>query len=408
MVGTPSYMAPEQLNGRPADHRADIYSLGVMLFELTTGRRPFDGPNLIAVGVNALKQPTPQAAEIEPSVPLEVSDLIARCMARDPASRPASMAAVKVEIDQLRSMVRADADSAAPAETRVWPKVQRLPQRAVMTGVALLTAVALAGWGISWSRSAVPVAGQLPYVAVMPLTNLSGQASNDHLGVGIADALTTGLTKLSTISVIPRESTAASARSASEPATLAAELGVDFLVLGSLQRSGDNIRVDARVINRAGAVAWAGSAEALVSNLFDIERRLAEQVVEALRVRVSPAERRQLAAPPTRSAAALEEVPGAASCSSRKPIPPASTSNPRVRACHRARRSVLASARRSRRGLRQEIHDHQRPRLDDEGARLRVAGSRIRLGQIRCGCWSRTFTRRPAAMLRLWRSYALS
>ena len=308
IFGTPAYMAPEQFGG-VVDHRSDIYSLGVILFELVTGRRPFQGHDFTAVAINRLSEPAPSASDIEPSVPPGLSDLISRCLARNPGDRPSSADALKSELEQIRTSFGAS-EPEAPRALAAW--IRRAVRRTKATSssrvagwsAAVAVVAGLAGM-LDWGPREPLVTGH-PTIAVVPFQNLSGLEANDYLGVGIADALTSSLSKVSSVSVVARDAVNSSARSTSDLAALARDLGVNLLVQGSLQVSGDRLRADATLVRPDGTVLWAGGSEALATNLFAIERQLAERLVEGLRVMVSAAERRQLTIPPTSNQMALD------------------------------------------------------------------------------------------------------
>ena len=311
IFGTPAYMAPEQFGGA-VDHRADIYSLGVILFELVTGRRPFQGHDFTAVVLNRLSDAAPSASDIEPSVPPGLSALIARCLSRDRADRPASAAAIKTELEQIRAAL-GDAEPEAPRPLTIWMRraVRRVrasaaSRVAAWTAAATMVAVISLAGVLDWRAPARPLVSDHPTIAVMPFENLSGQDSNDYLGIGIADALTSSLSKVSSVSVVARDAVSDSARNTSDRAALARDLGVNLLVQGSLQVAGDRVRADAKLVKPDGKVLWAGVSEALVTDLFAIERQLAERLVAGLRLSLSAAERQQIALPRTRSQPALD------------------------------------------------------------------------------------------------------
>ena len=312
IFGTPLYMAPEQLLGQAGDHRADIYSLGVILFELVTGRCPFEGRDFAELALRKLGDHLPSPRDLDPSVPLTVSQLITRCLSRVPSERPDSAAIVRTELERLRGAVEVEGDR-QPASGSIrerwtaWTRAgrPRLVTRRTFVVAAVAIALLFAASRVNW-RS--PPAGNAarPIIAVLPLANLTGQEADDYLGVGIADALTTSLSRLSSVSVVSRETTRESARTISDPARLARELGVNLLVQGSLQRAGERLRIDAKVIKPDGTIVWAGDSEATLSDLFAIQRQLADRLVDGLRITVSDVERHQLAVDPTSNQEALE------------------------------------------------------------------------------------------------------
>ena len=313
VLGTPGYMSPEQLLGLPVDHRTDIYSLGVILFELVTGQRPFGNVALDALRHAAMNGPLRLAREADPTVPAAVSDVIARAMSKDPSERPQSAGALKTELRRLMGAADAQRAGGAPLsedETRSR-SVMAGRQRAVRYAAwSLVAALALAGamipiWRASSRKSDFP-AGR-PVIAVLPLTNLSGDASKAYLGVGIADTLTTSLGQLSSVSVVSHQTMRdAGDAKTTDLAKIARDLGATMLVQGSMQQSGDRVRVNATLVTPDGRVMWSGDSEAGLSDLFSLENRLAGSLVDALRVTVSGDERQRLARPPTSNRDALD------------------------------------------------------------------------------------------------------
>ena len=299
IAGTPGYMAPEQLRALPLDERADIYTLGVVLFEMLTGRRAFSG-DFMTAAMGALTTAPPRVRDVDATVPVAVDALVARMMSVDAGARPATAATVRAELERLRDETgRTGATATVRGGTRA--------RAFAYAGVAAVVVIGVATAGVmNYKRIVPPVQRERPVIAVMPLTNLSGDPSKDYLGIGIADTLTTHLARLTLVSVVDR-TTAAVARKTLEPAALARELGVTLLLQGSVQKTGERLRVTMKLVRPDGVVTWAGDSEAGVSDLFSLETRLAGAVIDALQVNLSTAERQDATRPPTRDRLALDE-----------------------------------------------------------------------------------------------------
>ena len=286
--GTPGYMSPEQALGRPADHRSDIYSLSLVVFEMLSGRRAVAATDLQAAATVALNQRVPHVRTMNPAISPELDALVASGLATDPADRPQTALAYATALSALRT------SNATPPR---WP-------RAFAYVAAVLIVAAVAGVAATWRVWRRAPASPRPVIAVLPLANLSGDASKDYLGVGIADTLTTSLARLSSVSVVTRDGDAAKS---ADVAKMARALGATLVVQGSVQTVGDRLHVNAKLVRPDGVVAWAGDADATQADLFGLESRLAGALVDGLEVNVTAAERQNATRPPTTDRDALDD-----------------------------------------------------------------------------------------------------
>lgn len=301
--GTAGYLAPERLSGTPADARGDIYALGVILFELLTGRRPFEGSNLVSTAVMALTTPTPSPSDIDPAIPDEVSRLVLKALAREPGARFQSAAALG---DALRAAAGvatpgagALATATANAPTRWRPALVAMTTLAVAAGLAGALLV-LPGWRASVSASTLSV-------VVRPFANLSGDPANDHLGSGITDDLIAKLSRLPRVTVVSRETTAAYLAATPSSPTLARDLGASFVVGGGVERTGNRVHVTVQLMSSTGATVWTRSFDGTMAGIFELQQHLAEGIAEGLDLPLSTPDRESLTAVPTRSMEAFAD-----------------------------------------------------------------------------------------------------
>ncbi len=244
LVGTIPYMSPEQAMGRPLDHRTDIFSLGVVLYQMLTGELPFRAPHWVAVLEQILHMPTPALRTQRPALPESVEKVVLRATAKNPDERYQSMQELSLD---LRSL-----DTAGHAETRLGARPSR--RRAGALAAAALVLMALAVWSLRGPLSDAIARWMLParkQIAVLPFANIGAAAANQTLCEGILETLSTKLSQLQnyqqSLSVVPasevRDAKLASAREARRI------FGVNLAITGSLQPLRDAIRVTINLVD---------------------------------------------------------------------------------------------------------------------------------------------------------------
>ena len=201
LLGTPGYVAPEQVLGRPADARSDLYSAGAVLYEMLTGHAPFRQADAMGRALASVLEPVPVAHEANPLVPAQLSAIVRRAMARKPEDRYQSAAELRADLESvLRGLEEAPTAPLGPLSSR--PRA-RMRWRAAVAACAVALAVAgLAAW---WARSRPPLAAPpagTAVVAVLPLENLSGDDALQHLGAGMAETMSTLLASVQGLSLI--------------------------------------------------------------------------------------------------------------------------------------------------------------------------------------------------------------
>src|SRR5688572_5584585 len=200
LVGTPGYAAPEQYLSRNVDGRADLYALGVMIYEMIVGRRPFSGQDAVALATSVLRDQAPKlSGSTDAFVPPRLESLVARLLERDPHKRPASGDDVLVELSPLR-----DTES-SPLARRTMRLRRRVPAGAIVAGIAVMVIVAIViALTVRQQLNATRPDNESPVVAVLPLSNMSGDSANDYLGAGLAESLITSLASAPNVTVLSR------------------------------------------------------------------------------------------------------------------------------------------------------------------------------------------------------------
>lgn len=245
LLGTAAYMSPEQARGRIVDLRTDQFSLGIVIYEMLTGRHPFERPSTIET-LSALMNDEPQPIHgVAPRTPEALALVVGRCLSKDPADRFESTADLARAIRDVSDHLRSGRVLAS-----VRPQRRSLPAWAAAAGGVLLAALAIFGW-TAWRPPVVDAA--TTQVAVLPFANINGDPSNQALSDGLAEVLTTRLTQLEQFSgglrVVPasevRQQKVESARDARRV------FGVTLAISGSVQRTGDRLRLTLNVIDAA-------------------------------------------------------------------------------------------------------------------------------------------------------------
>ncbi len=293
LVGTPGYAAPEQYLSRNVDGRADLYSLGVMLFEMVAGRRPFPGSDAIRLASSVLRDDAPKLTSAGPWVPPQLAQLVERLLEREPSRRPASGEEVLIELSPLRDI------ESSPLARRTVLVRQHVPTITLVVAALTLMAVAAIVVWLQWN--ARPLGPEAPVIAVLPLTNSSGDPANDYLGAGLAESLITGLASVPRVTVLSRSAVEESRQQNPDRAGFVRSLDASYIVTGSVQSIADRLRVTLNLERPDASVAWGETVEGPVKELFELQTRLATALGNAIADQTPSAERVAPAAPTTAS-----------------------------------------------------------------------------------------------------------
>jgi serine/threonine-protein kinase len=296
-IGTAGYAAPEQMVSSAVDERADLYALGVVLFEMIGGRRPFLGNDRVQLASIKLASDAPPLSSTGQIVPPPLEHLVASLLQRDRDRRPASAQEV---LSELRTISGATA-------TAMLPPVRA--RRSWKTAAAAAAVVALVGFGLWGTRyfSGVPSgnASAPPVVAVLPLTNISGDPSRDFVAAGIAESLISSLAAVPSVTVLSRAAVNDAKLRTADTGALTKDLGATYLVEGSVQESSGTLRVSLHLVRSDRSVAWGDIIEGKFEAIFELQSKLAMALTNALVVRVSASELERINAQPTSSPQAL-------------------------------------------------------------------------------------------------------
>jgi eukaryotic-like serine/threonine-protein kinase len=293
-TGTLPYIAPEILKGQEADVRSDIWSLGVMLYEMAAGHRPFRGATGFELSAAILRE---RAPEIHPPLPPVLRSVIEKCLDKDPGQRYQGAGEVRAALEAATTASRTH-DFSVIAPKKPEPKL--ISVRNIVVFCALLM---LAGGLLYWlngrgakSKHVAPLPGAIQSIAVLPLANLSGDPSQDYFADGMTDALITELSQIRKLRVISRTSVMQYKHAQTSLDRIAQELNVDAIVEGSVVRAGDRVRISAKLFqtNVEGAL-WAGNFERNFTDVLALQSDVATAIARSIQVELSSAEQNQLA-----------------------------------------------------------------------------------------------------------------
>ena len=292
VMGTMPYMSPEQIAGRAVDQQTDIFSFGVMLYEMATGRRPFQGQSSAELASAILRDTPPAPAVVRAGLPDGLLQIISRCLEKEPDARFPSMTDLH---DALQNLPRDGSDRPTPPERRQRPQMRGL---LIAGGIAILLG-AVAYFGIlnrPWGPEGTAKGPEIRSIAVLPLDNYSGDPSQDYFAEGMTDELTSDLARMSRIRVISRGS-AMQFGGGNRPSApeIAEALDVDAFVEGSVLRSGDKVRINAQLIDaRADRHLWSKSFERSSKDVLALQDELASAIAREINVQLTPAEQSRL------------------------------------------------------------------------------------------------------------------
>lgn len=315
VMGTPRYMSPEQARGEVVDLRSDIFSFGVVLYEMATGQVPFKRASSVETMAAVINEPHRPLWELRDDLPEALVELVDRALAKAPEDRYQSVHAM---LDDLAALAAGAplGDRVAPSRTfdvrigrrRVknrWRSRLALPVAATVAAVATLIAL----FYVFERREPAPAAAltRIRSIAVLPFKPLVVDSRDEPLEMGMADTLITRLSNIRAVAVRPITAVRKYGALDQDPLVAGREQGVDAVLDGSIQKSAERIRVTVRLTTVAdGRQIWSGQFEEKLSDIFAVQDSIASRVSAALAPELSGDDERRLAKRDTQSLEAYE------------------------------------------------------------------------------------------------------
>jgi serine/threonine-protein kinase len=280
VIGTPAYMAPEQaLGDAETDHRADLYALGLVGYEVLAGAMPFSGRSVRELTAAHLTEPPKPIEVLRPDVPLALGSLVMQLLAKAPADRPKDATQV------LRVLEDAAIATDHGGVTRPTPHRARFSK--LVLGAAALVVIAVVALIVKLVRSEAGVA-PAPSIAVLPFVSTSGNADDEPFTDGLTDELIAALSRVPTLRVVARTSTFALKGKNLAIQTIADTLHVNYLVEGTVRRAQERLKVAAQLVDvRDSRVAWSATYDRDRRDVFAVQEQIARDIATALSVRLT-------------------------------------------------------------------------------------------------------------------------
>jgi serine/threonine-protein kinase len=331
VMGTVGYMSPEQAQGKTKeiDQRSDIFSFGCILFEASTGEKPFEGESVIKSFHMVVYEPAPPIANFNPSAPSELQRIVRRCLAKDPDERYQSIKEVAIELKELRrdlegtgidttvppsarsrtagvagadstrnesggSVISAPSASLSTRASSAEYAVTGIKQHKVAAVVALFVLVAGVAAVVLYVR-ARNSSGAIKSIAVMPFVNESGNADVEYLSDGMTETLITSLSQVPNLNVKARSSVFRYKGKETDPKTIGKELNVQAILNGRVAQHGDQLKLNLELVDvQTENVIWSEEYSRTQTDLVALQSDIARDVSAKLQIRLSGANAKKL------------------------------------------------------------------------------------------------------------------
>ncbi len=290
LLGTVAYMAPEQVQGQPADHRSDIFALGVVLYEMLTGHRPFGGGTTVETAAAILKEDPEPISAVSPGVQPALATVVSKCLEKRPQDRFSSAHDLSLTLGAMESATATPARHEKSMVGRRWPHILAIVIAVVIALLFILPPSALIE-RLTGTVETAPIRS----IAVLPLDNLSGDPEQEYFADGMTEALISKLAQIGSLDIISRTSIMLYKDSKKPLPQIARELGVDAIIEGSVTRDKNNVRITVQLIHGAtDRHLWAEDYQRPLRDVLLLQGEVARAVAQEIDAALTAEESRRL------------------------------------------------------------------------------------------------------------------
>jgi len=291
MIGTPEYMSPEQVEGKETDQRSDIYSLGVILYEMVTAQVPFEGDTPFTIGVKHKSEMPKDPGTLNSAVPADLSAVILKCLEKDKEKRFSGAEDVLAELIKIEKgmptseTVLAKRRPLTSKEITVTFRFKKLVAPALIFLVVVIAGVIV--WQLLPRRAALSRPPGLHSIAVLPFVDLSPEKGHEYLCEGIPETLINALKNIEGLWVPARASAFSFKGKEYNLSDIGLKLNVETVLEGSVLVIGDNLRLTPRLSHvKNGSQIWSDIYNKKLTDLFAIQDEIAQEIVKALKIKL--------------------------------------------------------------------------------------------------------------------------
>jgi serine/threonine-protein kinase len=325
VVGTATYMSPEQARGLDIDGRTDIFSLGVVLYELAAGCLPFAGSTCSEVVASLLSEKEPQPlARYAREVPAELERIVSKALRKEREQRYQTTKDLLLDLQSLKQQMEFEAklERSMPPETRggqarVSEAFSTLSGEAITTTpiteslvtgiihrrstfIIALAVLIVSAAGLAYFFYSAPPANAIDSIAVLPLVNASNDPNTEYLSDGITESIISNLSQLSELKVVARSTVFRYKGKDVDPRKVGHDLGVRAVLMGRLIQQDDNLTIRTELVNVSdGTQLWGQQYNRKLADVFAVQEEIAREISEKLRLKLTSTEQKQLAKRPT-------------------------------------------------------------------------------------------------------------